>query len=210
MKKIAWFLFLFAVPMFSQTSVINDFCVLGAVQASVSGLKSSNYMQGIISQCTVTVYLDSLYSVQNATYLSGGVVTGTIGKTCTATFLGGTTNGTGTIALTGTNAILSGTAFTVPEPTGVYSTTPTTATFSSGTATCSGTATISAAMTPALATLYSDASDDTLSNPFTATSAGQWLFYAATSQTYDIVLSGGISPNTYPSPVTLVRYIPSN
>jgi hypothetical protein len=167
-------------------------------------------MQGIISQCTVTVYLDSLYSVQNATYLNGGVVTGTTGQTCTATFLGGTTNGTGTIALTGTNSILSGTSFTIPEPIGVYSTTPTTATFSSGTATCSGTATISAAMTPALATLYSDASDDTLSNPFTATNAGQWLFYAATGQTYDIVLSGGISPNTYPSPVTLVRHIPSN
>jgi len=210
MKKIACFLFLIATPIFSQTAPLNDFCVLGAVQVSTSGLKSSNYLQGIIPQCTVTVYLDSLYSIKNATYLNGGVVVGTTGQTCTATFLGGTNNGTGTIALTGTNSIVSGTAFTIPEPTGVYSTTPTTATFSSGTATCSGTATISAAMTPALATLYSDASNDTLSNPFTAMSDGQWLFYAATSQTYDIVLSGGISPNVYPSPVTLVQHIPSN
>jgi hypothetical protein len=39
--------------------------------------------------------------------------------------------------------------------------------------------------------------------PFTATTIGQWLFFASTSNTYDVVLSGGIPPNTYVTPVTL-------
>lgn len=58
------------------------------------------------------------------------------------------------------------------------------------------------------ATIYADATSTPLSNPFTANSglsiaSGSWLFFAATGQGYDVVLSGGIPPNTYPNPVTL-------
>jgi hypothetical protein len=58
------------------------------------------------------------------------------------------------------------------------------------------------------ATLTKDAIGTPLSNPFTAaalgsTAPGQWLFFAATGQGYDVVMSGGISPNTFPTPVTL-------
>jgi len=57
--------------------------------------------------------------------------------------------------------------------------------------------------TTTLSTIYSNAGGTTLSNPFRASLSGQWLFYAATSNSYDVVLSGGIAPNTYQSPVTL-------
>lgn len=58
------------------------------------------------------------------------------------------------------------------------------------------------------AALFKDAIGTTLSNPFTAdalgaAAPGKWLFYAADGQGYDVVMSGGIPPNTYPSPVTL-------
>lgn len=201
--KLALMLFLFAAPSFASTAAITGYCVLGATPAKTSGLSSTNKLQGIIPSCTVTVYLNSLYSVESASYTSGGTITGSFGQTCSAEFLGGTTDGTGTITLTGTNTIAGGTAFVVSSLTGVYSSAPTTATLSNGTATCSGTATISAVMTPALATIYSDSSSTALTNPFTADADGFWLFFAAVNQGYDVVLSGGVSPNIYPSPVTL-------
>jgi hypothetical protein len=102
---------------------ISGYCDLGASQATVSGLLSSNYQQGLIPYCTVTVYL------------------------------------------TGTTT---------------------------------------------LATIYSDSSSTPLTNPFTANADASWLLYALSSQAYDIVLSGGVSPNTYPSPVTLLSTYPSS
>ncbi|MFZ3343381.1 MAG: hypothetical protein WA213_21060 [Terriglobales bacterium] len=72
----------------------------------------------------------------------------------------------------------------------------------------SATITVYLTGTTTKATIYSDAASDPLTNPFTANTAssvnpGGWIFWAATAQGYDIVASGGISPNTYPSPVTL-------
>jgi hypothetical protein len=62
--------------------------------------------------------------------------------------------------------------------------------------------------TQTLATLYANAAGDPLSNPFTATALGgslpgQYIFWASTSSCYDVVGSGGISPNAYPAPVPL-------
>jgi len=94
---------------------ITNYSVLGASQAEVSGLLSTNYQQGVIPLATVTVYL------------------------------------------TGTTT---------------------------------------------LATIYADSSSTPLSNPFTSGTEGQWLFYALTGAAYDVVLSGGVAPNTYPTPVT--------
>ena len=54
-----------------------------------------------------------------------------------------------------------------------------------------------------LATIYADSSNTPLSNPFTATSAGFWQFWAANSATYDVMGSGGIAPNVYPSPTLI-------
>src|SRR3974390_2820865 len=50
-----------------------------------------------------------------------------------------------------------------------------------------------------LTAIYSDSSLTPLSNPFTATSNGSFIFYANTANTYDIVLTGGLSGG-FPSP----------
>lgn len=112
---------LFSLSAIAQGPV-TGYCTLGATAANVSGLASTNKLQGVISKCSVQVYL------------------------------------------TGT-------------------TTP--------------------------ATLFSNASGTPLGNPFTANATtGQWLFYASTSSLYDVVLTGGTAPNTYPAPVTLTGLQP--
>jgi hypothetical protein len=87
-------------------------------------------------------YDPTLASLATATYVSGGIVTGTTGETCNVAFNGGTA--TGTIALTGTNSI-SGGAFTITSAGAGYNpSAPTSrATLSNGTANCSGQLTIS-------------------------------------------------------------------
>jgi hypothetical protein len=125
-RWVEWiaFLAIFApVSAYAQIASESGDCVLGATQAATSGLKSSNYLEGIIPSCTVTVYL-----------------TGTTTK----------------------------------------------------------------------AAIYSDGSGSYLSNPFTANTDGSWLFFALTSQAYDVVLSGGIPPNVYPTPRTLTGLVPES
>lgn len=112
MKKIIAAAFLFGASLaYSQTATIPipGACVLPGVQANVSGIKSVNYLQGVIPSCTVKIYL------------------------------------------TGTTTI----ATTTPQ------------------------------------------------SPFTANTNGSIPpVYAATGVGYDVVLSGGIAPNTYPTPLT--------
>lgn len=57
--------------------------------------------------------------------------------------------------------------------------------------------------TTTIATIYSDnnMTPTPLANPFTATTSGQWAFYAANGH-YDVLLSGGTSPNAMPATVT--------
>lgn len=105
----------------AQYSAANGSCILGGTKANVSGMTSSNYLEGIVPACTVSVFL-------------------------------------------------TGTA------------------------------------TPA--TIYSTATGTPLSSVFTANglasvNPGGWLFFAAPSACYDIVLSGGSAPNNYPAPVPL-------
>jgi hypothetical protein len=60
---------------------------------------------------------------------------------------------------------------------------------------------ISGTTTPA--TIHPNISGGTLFNPFRAALSGQWLFFAATSSKYDVVMSSGLPPNAYTTPVTL-------
>jgi hypothetical protein len=118
--------FIFTASASAQVAAANGYCNLGGAQSVTSGLSSSNYLQGIIPSCSVTVYL------------------------------------------TGTTT---------------------------------------------LATIYADSNLTILNNPFTANAAsstnpGYWLFFAAINQGYDVVLSGGVSPNIYPSAVTLTALYP--
>lgn len=128
----AWFagiviLLLGSLPAFAQgTAAIQGHSYLGGTQAGLSGMKSTNYLQGIIPHATITVYL------------------------------------------TGTQT---------------------------------------------LATIYADASNTPLSNPFTSNAVGSvnpggWLFYAAINQGYDVCMSGGVAPNTYSQPVCLTDVYP--
>ena len=82
-----------------------------------------------------------LYS---GSYTSGATVTGSSGQTCAiSSFNGGGTGATASIALTGTNAIVGGTGFTVTAMGSGYTSAPTSATLGNGTATCSGTIVVS-------------------------------------------------------------------
>jgi hypothetical protein len=128
MKRMCvWIVVLLAsVGALAQTAGISNHCTLGGTAAKTSGLSSTNFLQGIIPSCTVTVYL-----------------TGTQTK----------------------------------------------------------------------AIIFSDINDTPLSNPFTANAAnsvnpGGWQFWTAINQGYDIVMSGGIPPNAYSTPVTLVAQYP--
>lgn len=67
--------------------------------------------------------------------------------------------------------------------------------------------TVYATGTTDLATIYADKNSTPLTNPFTASNIGQWLFYASAGQNFDIVLSGGIPPNVFPAPVTLTDVV---
>lgn len=122
MRKLIWMVTLLGLGMLAgaasaQNAAFTGYCQLGAKQANVSGLNSTNYLNGVIPKCTVKVYL------------------------------------TGTLTT---------------------------------------------------ATIYSNSTGTPLGNPFLANAtSGQWLFYASNSAAYDVVLSGGVAPNTYPAPVTL-------
>lgn len=75
-----------------------------------------------------------------------------------------------------------------------------------GPAGCLITVYLTGTVTPA--TIYSNAGGGSLTNPFRASQSGQWLFYAANGIGLDVVLSGGIPPNVYTTPVTLTDEVP--
>jgi hypothetical protein len=62
--------------------------------------------------------------------------------------------------------------------------------------------------TTTLATIYSDANSTALSNPFTANANGYWLFYTSNSACYDVVTSGGTSPNVFSTAFTRTDLCP--
>lgn len=101
-------------------------------------------------------------------YSSGGSITGTVGQTCNLSSFNNSLSGaSATITLTGTNTIAANTRFTAITAGGSgASTGPTSATFTSGTATCSGTPSISGTVqtvaVPADLVVTSDSSGTTL------------------------------------------------
>lgn len=57
MKRLLLLLSFLPLPLFAQTDAIQNHCVRGGTKANVSGLPSTNFQQGIIPSCQVTVYL---------------------------------------------------------------------------------------------------------------------------------------------------------
>jgi len=184
----------------AQNGAVQRYCDFGASQAIVSGLRSSNYQQGDIPQCTVTVYLTGtttlapIYTASTSTATVGSIsVTagGTYSVCPTGISLsgGGGTGAAATPSCTGTAV----TSVAVTNPGSGYTSAPTIS-FTGGTG--SG-ATATANMT------------GNLTNPFVANADGSYLFYALQNQGLDVQLSGGIFPNTYPTPNTLVDVFPN-
>jgi hypothetical protein len=62
--------------------------------------------------------------------------------------------------------------------------------------------------TQTTATIFSNITGTPLTNPFTASTIGQWSFYATNGESYDVVLSGGVAPLVYPGPVSLPGLMP--
>lgn len=89
-------------------------------------------------------------TVSSGTYTSGITATGTVGQTCVlGSFNGGGTGAAATVALTGTDTIAGGTALVIANVGSAYTSAPTSATASDGTATCSGTATVATVISAA-------------------------------------------------------------
>ena len=93
--------------------------------------------------------IDPTYSpvTNSPTYTSGGSIIGSTGQTCSLTnFNNGIAGATGTVALTGTDVIASGTRLTITSEGSGATSPPTTAVLSNGSATCSGTANVITAL----------------------------------------------------------------
>ncbi len=106
-----------------------------------SDSKPDNYYVNNI----IRIYILPYVLLEYGTYTSGITAVGTVGQTCKLdSFNGGGQGGTATVKLTGTNTIASGTPLhIIVGGNGVaWTSNPTSATASSGSATCSGTATV--------------------------------------------------------------------
>ena len=129
---------------------------VGEAQSNV--LVTGYYASGLsyLTLATNSGYLPSAYAPASyvltgynatgvkpgATYTSGGTITGTASQTCTVTMSGGLANAVGTVKLTGANVIAASSVITLSNAGTGFGSGPTSATLSSGTATCSGTAVV--------------------------------------------------------------------
>ena len=108
--------------------------------ASISATNSLAANEAV--KLTTTGPLPTNFNVQlsTGTYTSGITVTGTIGQTCiVSSFNGGGSGASATLQLVSNNSISGGTALSFTNLGSGYTSAPTSATASSGTATCSGT-----------------------------------------------------------------------
>lgn len=185
---------------YGQTGTIERFCDNGGNNALTSGLPSSNFLQGNIPYCTVSVYfhdsttLAPIFAAESSTgtLKSVQVTNGGSYSVCPTgvTFTGGGGSGaTGSVSCT-SGAVIS---VAVTSPGSGYTTAPTVA-FTGGTG--SG--------ATAVATIVGD-----LTNPFQANSDGGWLVWAAVGTGYDITMSGGYPPNQYAQPRTITNIFPN-
>lgn len=202
MRKLATLLFLLLVSLTPAFARVRTFgwCEVGNTVVTLQGFNAPQLVQGSYPQCTVTVYKSGSQSVSTARYISGGTITGIAGQTITLLINGGNGSATATATLSATNTIGPNAALIINTPGAGFTAPPTTATCSSGTATCSGTVTITSTMIGTIATLYADNNGTPLSNPFIASKQGFWYFYPDNGR-YDVQFTLGI-PNTFPTPFT--------
>ena len=68
------FVLLAFLPLYAaaQNGPVQGFCTQGGISATVSGLGSSNKLQGIIPGCTITVYLTGTTNLATLHTSTGG------------------------------------------------------------------------------------------------------------------------------------------
>ena len=202
MKKISQLVYLVVMscsPLIAQNGAVSGFCNNGASQAIISGISSSNYNQGLVPFCSVFVYYSGTTNLapifnsvsDTATVSSVNITNGGTYSSCPTgvTFTGGGGSGAAALVSCTGSAI---TSVSVTNPGSGYATPPTVG-FTGGSG--SGGA--------ATAVLVG-----TLTNPFTANSDASYLFYSLENQEIDINLRGGIFPNSYSNPRSIVGVYP--
>lgn len=205
MKRLAILALLFAAPLFAQPGSVQNHCYLGGTQAAVSGIKSTNYLDGNIPSCRVSVYftqtstLAPIFSAPSGPGGVSGVIIGAggtysvcpTGVTFTA---GGGTGASGIPLCTGT--AVTGVAMSAAGS--GYTSLPTVG-FTGGSGSgATGTATTA----PVLSSQFT-------ANAVGTTDPGGWIFWASCGSKYDVTMSGGIAPNAYSNPVTLTGVSPN-
>ncbi len=142
---------------FSQNSVATldaQACFVGSgnkqyllcAPPSVTSANSTCPMPGVTPDIVASGTFTSVpptSSMVGANYDSGGAITGTAGETCNVSgFNNGSTGAAATLTLTDANTVANGTPLLLSNGGTGATAPPTTATLSSGTATCSGTVSI--------------------------------------------------------------------
>lgn len=205
MKRLAILVLFSAAPLLAQPGSVQSHCYLGGTQAAVSGIKSTNYMDGNIPSCRVSVYFtqtSTLAPIFSAPSGPGGVsgVIISAGGTYSVCPTGVTFTGGGGTGAAGT-PICTGTAVTgvAMSASGSGYATPPAVGFTGG----SGSGATGAATTaPVLSSQFT-------ANAVGTTDPGGWIFWAACGSKYDVTMNGGIAPNTYANPVTLTGVSPN-
>lgn len=193
-------LFLCAIPASAQLGTIQGFCDNGGNHALTSGQPSSNYLQGDIPLCTVSVFyhdsttLAPIFMGENSTGTLNSVQV-TAGGSYSVCPTGVSFSGGGGSGATATVSCTAGAVVSVAvtSPGSGYTTAPTVS-FTGGTG--SG--------ATAVATIVGD-----LTNPFQANTDGSWRVWAAIATGYDVTMSGGIPPNNYAQPRTIANIFPN-
>jgi hypothetical protein len=116
--------------------------IVDLTAASNSALAFLDTFDGLRPQKGALIDTTVPFGSKGATYISGGIITGATGQNCTLSSFDGVSGAEASVALTGANAIASGTALTFTKQGGVSTVSPTTAILSNGTAACNGTVTV--------------------------------------------------------------------
>ena len=114
--------------------------------AMLNGGAGYGSIQYAPASMTLYGYNPSGLTPKLATYTSGITATGSAAQTCTLTFTGGTTQAVGTVKLSTTNTVTTGSVVTFSTVGTGYIAPPVTATASNGIATCSGTVVVATAL----------------------------------------------------------------
>lgn len=157
------------IQLYYHANSASGVTTVSCTESNGTGEMFVAHVKNLTNHGTLDVNAGAAFIIFGGQYNTGGTHTGSSTQTCNlASFNGGGSGATATVALTGTNVIASGTAITQTAGGTGYTSAPTSATLSSGTATCSGTATLQALLLDAPASPWN-------SSPVTTTVAAEYI-----------------------------------